>query len=52
AGRSDNILVRIVSAPGIWLQHITTAEPDEAQIEVAIASMKAVLTGNKEDDKW
>ncbi len=52
AGRHDNIFTRIVSAPGLWLQRITTKEPDDSQIEVAIASMLPVLTGNPEDDTW
>ena len=52
AGRSQNIVVRAISKPGMWIQKITTREPDDSQLEVAIASMKAVITGNKEDDKW
>lgn len=52
AGRSQNKVVCLLSKPGLWLQRITTREPDEKQLEVAIAAMKAVLTGNKEDDKW
>lgn len=51
-GRHSGVIVDIISAPGMWLQKITTAEPDESQIEVAIASLKSVLTGNKNDDKW
>ncbi|ETJ99954.1 PF07136 family protein [Eubacterium nodatum ATCC 33099] len=43
AGRSDNIVVRILSLPGLYLQKITTNEPDEKQLEVAIASLKAVM---------
>lgn len=43
AGRSDNILVRIISAPGLWLQRLTTKEPDDDMIEVAIASVEAVF---------
>lgn len=43
AGRHDNILVRILSAPGLWIQRITTREPDESQIEVAIAALKSSL---------
>ncbi|MEG0292460.1 MAG: DUF1385 domain-containing protein [Anaerovoracaceae bacterium] len=43
AGRSDNIVVKILSMPGLYLQKITTNEPDEKQLEVAIAAMKAVL---------
>jgi len=52
AGRHDNLLTRIVSAPGVWLQHITTIEPDDGQIECAIAALSETLTGNREDDKW
>ncbi|MEG0919282.1 MAG: DUF1385 domain-containing protein [Anaerovoracaceae bacterium] len=43
AGRSDNWLVKILSMPGLYLQKITTKEPDNDQLEVAIAAMKAVL---------
>ncbi len=43
AGKHDNIFTRIVSAPGLWMQRITTREPDETQIEVAIASLKCAL---------
>ena len=52
AGRHDNWFTRIISKPGMWLQYITTREPDDSQLEVAIEAMKAVLTGDKEDDKW
>lgn len=52
AGRHDNIITRIISAPGVWLQHITTFEPDDSQIECAIAALSETLTGNPEDDKW
>lgn len=52
AGRHDNAFTRIISKPGMWLQYITTREPDDSQLEVAISAMKAVLTENKEDDKW
>ena len=52
AGRSKNRCVAVLTKPGLWLQKITTREPDDSQLEVAIASLKAVLTGNKEDDKW
>lgn len=52
AGKSKSKLVCILSKPGMLLQKITTREPDDSQLEVAIASMKAVLTDNKEDDKW
>ena len=43
AGRHDNILTKIFSAPGLWMQRITTAEPTDDMIEVGIASLKAVL---------
>lgn len=43
AGRSNNMIVRIISAPGLWLQKLTTKEPDEDMIEVAIASVEAVF---------
>ncbi len=52
AGRSQSKIMRIISLPGMWMQKITTREPDDSQLEVAIASLKAVLTGNREDDKW
>lgn len=52
AGRSTSPVVALLSKPGMWMQKITTREPDEKQLEVAIAAMKAVLTDNKEDDKW
>ena len=52
AGRHNNLFTRIISTPGMWLQLITTNEPDESQIEVAIASLKAVMPENKEEDKW
>lgn len=40
-GRYDNIVTRIISAPGMWLQRITTKEPEDGMIEVAIAALKA-----------
>ncbi len=43
AGRSDNVLVNLISKPGLWLQRLTTREPDEAMVEVAIASVEAVF---------
>lgn len=43
AGRSNNILIRIISAPGMWLQRLTTKEPDEDMVEVAIAAVEAVF---------
>jgi len=43
AGRSNNWFVKIISAPGLGLQKITTKEPDEAMVEVAIAAVEAVF---------
>ncbi|MDY3929906.1 MAG: DUF1385 domain-containing protein [Clostridia bacterium] len=52
AGRSKNKCVKFLTKPGLWLQKLTTREPDESQIEVAITSMKAVIPDNREEDKW
>ncbi len=52
AGRHDNRFTAFLSAPGKWLQYITTNEPDDSQIEVAICSLKAVIPENRNDDKW
>ncbi len=46
AGRHDNLFTRILSAPGLWTQRLTTREPDDSMIEVAIASMKKVIPEN------
>ena len=51
AGRHDNALVKVLSAPGLWMQRITTKEPEDDIIEVGIASLKAVITENPEDDE-
>ena len=50
AGRHDNLLVRFLSAPGLWMQRLTTKEPDDSMIEVALEAFKAVITDNPEDD--
>lgn len=61
AGRSNNILVKIISAPGMWMQRLTTKEPDESMVEVAIAAVEAVFDwkaylyeafGYEVDDSW
>ncbi len=49
AGRNDNFLVKIVSAPGLALQLVTTKEPDDSMIEVAIAALKGVLEEEPEE---
>ena len=51
AGKHDNWFVKVLSAPGLWMQRITTQEPTDDIIEVGIASLKAVLTDNPEDDE-
>lgn len=52
AGRHDNIFTRILSAPGLWIQRLTTREPDASQIEIAIAAVTPVLPKDGEDDRW
>ena len=61
AGRSDNVFVKIISAPGMWLQKLTTKEPDREMAEVAIKSVEAVFDwksylkdefGYGVDDSW
>lgn len=52
AGKYENKFTRMISAPGMWMQHLTTKEPDDSQIEVAITALKAVISENREDDKW
>ena len=44
AGKHDNIIVKIVSAPGLWVQRLSTKQPDDSQIEVAIASIKLAVS--------
>ncbi len=52
AGRYTNACTKILSAPGLWVQRITTKEPDDGQIECAIAAMVPCIPENLEDDKW
>ena len=52
AGRYDNLATRIISKPGLWLQRLTTVEPDDSMIEVAIASMKPVIPKEEGADNW
>ena len=52
AGRYDNLFTRIISAPGLWLQRLTTFEPDDSMIEVAIAAVTPVLPENPEEAAW
>ena len=50
AGRHDNIVTRIISAPGLWMQRITTKEPDDSMIECAITALKAVIPDDNSDN--
>lgn len=43
AGKTENVVINLLSKPGLWLQRLTTAEPDEEMIEVGIASVEAVF---------
>lgn len=52
AGRYDNIVTRIISAPGLAIQRLTTKEPDDGQIECAITAIIPCLPKEGEDDKW
>lgn len=61
AGRSDNFLVKILSAPGMLIQRLTTKEPDEGMVEVAIASVETIFDwknylyetfGYEVDESW
>ena len=51
-GAHDNALSAVLSAPGKWLQHITTAEPDDSMIECAIRAMELVIPEEKGLDEW
>lgn len=51
-GRYDNVVTCAVSAPGKWLQKITTVEPDDKMIEVAITALTAVIPEDEELDRW
>lgn len=52
AGRYDNLFTKIISAPGLYIQRLTTKEPDASQIEVAIAAIKPCIPENPEEDRW
>lgn len=52
AGRHDNWLTRIMTAPGMWFQNFTTNEPDDSMIEVGIAALKAVIPDEEGSDLW
>ncbi len=52
AGRHDNLFTKIISTPGLYIQRLTTKEPDDKQIEVAIAAIKPCIPQDLEEDKW
>ncbi|GHU38590.1 hypothetical protein FACS1894105_12720 [Clostridia bacterium] len=47
AGMHDNILVRIISAPGLWVQRLTTKKPDDGMLEVAVKSLKMAIEADE-----
>ncbi|MEE0945783.1 MAG: DUF1385 domain-containing protein [Acutalibacteraceae bacterium] len=50
-GKYDNIFTCIISAPGVWVQRITTKEPDDSMLEIAISALGAVLS-EEEKEKY
>lgn len=52
AGRSESVFSKVVRAPGLFLQKLTTREPDEGQLEVAIEALKGVLVEEEGADAW
>ena len=51
AGKYDNIVTRVISAPGLWIQRITTREPDGEEIECAIKALEACIPEDPEEDR-
>jgi uncharacterized protein YqhQ len=51
-GRRDNLLARFLRAPGLWLQRLTTNEPDDAMLEVGIEALKQALPEQRGADEW
>ena len=52
AGRHDNWFTRMLTAPGMWMQNLTTNEPDDSMIEIGIAAVEAVLPEEEGADRW
>ncbi len=52
AGRHDNWFTSLISAPGRWMQMLTTAEPEDEMLEVAIEALKLVIPTEKGTDNW
>ncbi len=51
-GRHNNRFCRILTGPGMWLQNLTTNEPDDSMLEVGIAALEAVLPAEEGTDRW
>jgi uncharacterized protein YqhQ len=51
-GAHDNLLSKICTAPGLWMQNFTTNEPDDSMIECAIAAMERVIPERSGQDAW
>ena len=51
-GKHNNLLSKIVAAPGLWVQRLTTKEPEDDMIEVAIAALNEVIPEDPKDDIW
>lgn len=51
-GRFDNPFTRFLRAPGVWFQKLTTNEPDDSMIEIAIAALKPVIPESPGTDEW
>lgn len=51
AGKYDNIVTKVISAPGLWIQRITTREPDGEEIECAIKALAACIPDDPEEDR-
>lgn len=52
AGRHDNLLTKIISAPGLWLQRLTVLEPDDGMIDGAIEAITPCIPEDREKDQW
>ena len=52
AGRYDNIVTRVISAPGKALQNLTTSEPDDEMVETAIEALTLVIPEDAVEAKW
>ena len=48
-GKHDNVLTRIIAAPGLWIQRLTTKEPEDGMIEIAIAAIQEVIPEDGSD---